>query len=63
MVVKEVLNLTQILDLSHTSHVCMGASPAQKLIQESRLVFFSFIRSGSVLPQQKCSALVLLSEV
>ena len=54
MVIQNVLNLTQTLYLSHTSHIF-------KLRQKSEL-FSSFIRSDSVLPQQKCSDMALLSK-
>ena len=55
--VPKVLNLTKIVDFS-------WATPAQKLRQKSKLVlFFYLLGSGSLLPQQKCLAMTLLSEL
>ena len=55
-VIQKVQSLTQILDLLYTSYFCMGLSCTEILIS-----FTCFIRSDSVLPQQKCSAMTLLS--
>ena len=48
-VFQKVLRLTQILDLLYTFNICMG-------ITSTDIGFSSFIRSGSVFPQQKCAS-------
>ena len=59
--VLKVLSLTQILDLSHTSLLCMSLACSEIKI-EIRISFSSFIRS-SVLPQQNVQLLLcVLSE-
>ena len=48
-IVQKTLSLTQILDLLHSSHVCMSLT-CMEIKTEIWIGFSSFIRSGSVLP-------------
>ena len=57
MIVQKVLSITQIFDLLDTSQ---KVSPTQKL-ELFVFFFFSFIRSDSMLPQQKCSPMAFHS--
>ena len=50
----------KILDLLYTSYFCMGLTCIE-IKREIWISFSSFIRSGSVLPKEKCSALDLSS--
>ena len=59
-VVQIVHSLSQILDLLHTSHFCMGFTNREIMIEIS-ISFSSFIRSVNVLLQPKCSQISLLS--
>ena len=59
--VQKVLCLTQILDLLHTYHICMDLTCIE-IKTKIWFSFSSFIKSGSVLPQQKYLAMALLSE-
>ena len=59
-VVQKVLSLMKILVLLQT-FTFGWISPAQKWEQKSKQFFSCFIRRGSVLPQQKCSVIHLLS--
>ena len=52
--VQNILSLNQILDLLHTSHLGMGTEIKTGI----SIRFFSFIRGGNALPQQKCSDLL-----
>ena len=59
-IIQKVLILNKILDLSHTSHLCMGLTSIE-IKTDIWIGFTSFIRNGSVLPPQKYSAKALLS--
>ena len=56
----KTLGLTEILDLSHTSDLCIGLT-CPEIQTEIWISFSSFIKSNSVLLQEKCSAMALLS--
>ena len=58
-VVQKVLSLAQILELLHTSSFCMGLT-CTEIKTEIWISFSTFIRNGSVLPQQKSSAMFFL---
>ena len=53
-----VQKFAQILDLSYTSDLCIGFSFTE-IDTEVWTSFSCSIRSGSVLPQQKCSAMAV----
>ena len=57
-VVQKVLNFTETLDFLDTSHLCMDLTSTE-IKTEIWISFSSFIRSGSVLPQQKYLAMAL----
>ena len=50
---QKFLSLTQILDLSPTSHLCKGLTSTE-IKTEIQISFSRSIRSDCVLPQQKC---------
>ena len=58
-VVQKVLSLTQILDLSHTSHYSIGLMCIE--IKTEIWISFFNVKEMIALPQQKCSATSLLS--
>ena len=55
-VFQKVVNFTKILDSSHTSHLSMGLT-CTEIKAEIWISLSSYIWSGSVMPQQKWSAL------
>ena len=57
-----VLYLTQILDLSHTSHLCIGLV-CTEIKTEIWISYSNLIRSDNVWPQQRCLPMALLSEL
>ena len=59
--VQKVLSFTKILDLLYTSYLFLVLT-ATEIRTEIWISLPSFIRIVSVFPQQKCSAMVLLSE-
>ena len=53
-------SVLSFLDLSHTSHLCMGLTCIE-IKTEIWISFSSFLRGGTMLPQQKCLAMAVLS--